>query len=75
MIKLKGFTLVEILTVVMIIAILFVVFVPRINFATTKAREAGIMNDFHEFQIALESVASQHNGFQGFGHTEVQMQP
>ena len=58
-----GFTLVEILTVVALISILFVIFIPRIDFATTRARETGVMSDFHSFQIAIEATAKLHSGF------------
>ena len=64
-----GFTLIEILTVVALIAILFVVFIPRIDFATTKARETGVMNDFRSYQLALQSVAKIHAGID-FGNDE-----
>ena len=58
----KGFTLVEILAVVALIAILFVVFIPRIDFATMKARETGVQSDFRSYQIAFEQVMKTRAG-------------
>lgn len=62
----KGFTLVEILTVVALIAILFVIFVPKIDFATTKTREVGVRSDFRSYEMAFQSVAMQKIGFTDF---------
>lgn len=59
----KGFTLVEIMTVVALIAILFVIFVPRLDFATNKVRESGLQSDFRSYQLAFEQVARQNSGF------------
>lgn len=59
----KGFTLVEVMTVVALIAILFVIFVPRIDFSTNKVREAGIQSDFRSYQLAFEQVARQNSGY------------
>lgn len=55
----KGFTLVEIMLVITIIAILFVVLVPRFGFATDKAKETGVQSDFRAFQTAAESVINE----------------
>lgn len=62
----KGFTLVEILTVVALIAILFVIFVPRLDFATNKVRESGLQSDFRSYQLAFEQVARQNSGMKSF---------
>lgn len=55
----KGFTLVEIMLVISIIAILFVVLIPRFGFATDKAKETGVKTDFRAFQTAAESVINE----------------
>lgn len=55
----KGFTLVEIMLVITIIAILFVVMVPRFGFATDKAKETGVKTDFRAFQTAAESAINE----------------
>jgi prepilin-type N-terminal cleavage/methylation domain-containing protein len=62
----KGFTLVEIMSVVALIAILFVILVPRLDFANNKVRESGLQSDFRSYQLALEQVARQHSGFDTF---------
>ena len=55
--KRKAFTLVEILIVICVISILFVVLVSRVDFATDKARQAGVQNDMHALQYAIHQVA------------------
>ena len=52
----KAFTLVEILVVIAIIGILFMFFVPRIDFAGNKARETGVKSDLRSFMLATEQV-------------------
>lgn len=66
--KKKAFTLVEVLVVVAIISILFVVLVSRVDFATDKAKIAGVNTDFRSFQVALDQVARENNGFNMFGY-------
>lgn len=58
----RGFTLVEILVVISIIAILFVTLLPQIDFAGDKARQTGIKTDFHTVQIAAESYMRESAG-------------
>ena len=53
----RGFTLVELLVVIVIIGILFVVLISRVDFATDKAKTTGVQTDFRSFQIALKQVA------------------
>ena len=60
--KKKGFTLVEILVVILIIGLLFVFLVPKIDSATDKARETGIKTDFRSYQTAFEAVAREQGG-------------
>ena len=43
--KKQGFTLVEILVVIVVIGLLFMFFVPRIDFVGDKARETGVKSD------------------------------
>ena len=58
----KGFTLVEILVVIVIIGLLFMFFVPRIDFASDKARETGVKSDFRAFMLASEQVMRENAG-------------
>ena len=57
-----GFTLVEILVVILIIGLLFVFLVPKIDSSTDKARETGIKTDMRSYQTAFEAVAREHGG-------------
>jgi type II secretion system protein G len=57
-----GFTLVEILVVILIIGLLFVFLVPKIDSSTDKARETGIKTDMRSYQTAFESVAREQGG-------------
>ena len=61
--KKKGFTLVELLVVIVVIGILFVAFISRIDFATDKARETGVKSDFRSYQTALEQVFREEAGY------------
>ena len=47
------------------IAILFVIFTPRVSNATKKAREAGVMQDFRQYQMAFEQVLKMRTGIVG----------
>ena len=67
MTKKKAFTLIELLIVIAIIGILFIVLVSKVDFATDKAKASGVQTDFRSFQVAFESVAKEHAGFNTFG--------
>lgn len=58
----KGFTLVEILVVIVIIGLLFAIFVPRIDFASNSARETGVKSDFRSFELAAEQLMRENAG-------------
>jgi len=66
----KGFTLVEILVVILIIGILFVAFLPKIDFAGDKARETAVKSDFRTFMIASEQLEKEQAGFKPGGLAE-----
>ena len=53
----KGFTLIELVIVILIIAILFVVLVPQLSAMVNKAKTAGVQEDFREFSTAAQAVA------------------
>lgn len=61
----KGFTLVEILVVILIIGLLFVFLVPKISSSTDKAREVGLKTDFHSFETAFEQLMKEKSGLGG----------
>lgn len=58
----KGFTLVEILVVIVIIGILFVLLLPRLDFANDKARQSGVKSDLRAFQTAAEGYLKETAG-------------
>ncbi len=58
----KGFSLVELLVVIVIIGLLFMVFVPRIDFASNNARETGVKSDFRSFSLAAEQLLRENAG-------------
>ena len=66
--KRRAFTLIELLIVIAIIGILFIVLVSKVDFATDKAKAAGVQTDFRSFQVALETVARENAGFNTFGY-------
>lgn len=59
----KAFTLVEVLVVIVIIGILFVVVVANVDFSTDSAREAGVQNTLHAYELACKSVGLEYSGF------------
>lgn len=58
----RGFSLVELLVVIVIIGLLFMVFVPRIDFASNNARETGVKSDFRSFSLAAEQLLRENAG-------------
>lgn len=62
----SGFTLVEILVVVVIVAILAAVLIPKIAGFTDKAKESGVITDFRSMQTSVQGVGILNTGFKGF---------
>ena len=59
----KAFTLVEVLTVIVILGILFIVLVANVDFAPDTAREAGAQSTLQAYQQACNTVAMERHGF------------
>ncbi|HMB69609.1 MAG TPA: prepilin-type N-terminal cleavage/methylation domain-containing protein [bacterium] len=58
----RGFTLIELMIVVVIIGVLVSIGLPQYNNMTSQARVAAVKNNMHTLQIAVEDFASRSNG-------------
>ncbi|PMQ01829.1 MAG: prepilin-type cleavage/methylation domain-containing protein [Dictyoglomus sp. NZ13-RE01] len=58
----KGFTLIELMVVIVIIAILAAVALPNFMGATEKARESAVRSAVKTIQTAIEMYATEHSG-------------
>ncbi len=58
----KGFTLIELMVVIVIIAILAAVALPNFMGATERARESAVRSAMKTIQTALEMYATEHSG-------------
>jgi len=59
----KGFTIIELLVVVAIIALLASVVLVSLGTVRTKAKDAKVSSEFHSIQLALESYNANHGGY------------
>ena len=57
----KGFTLVEILIVVVILGILAAIVIPQFTGASTEAKESSLMSDLQALRGQIELYKIQHN--------------
>src|SRR5690554_6061596 len=67
----RGFTLIEVLVVVAIIALLVAVLLPSLARARSSTRVAVCLSNLHQFGIALQMYESENRGYipRGGTHT------
>lgn len=68
-----GFTLVEVLIVVVILGVLAAIVVPQFVSAASESRDNAIRMDLHRMRIQMELYKEHHNGYPTLAGFVVQM--
>jgi type IV pilus assembly protein PilA len=58
----RGFTLIELMIVVVIIGVLVSIGLPQYNNMTNQAKVAAVKNNLHTVQVTVEDFATRNNG-------------
>ena len=69
--KRKGFTLIELMVVVVIIGILAAIAIPNFMRMQQRAKEGSVKNNMHTVQLAVEDFATLNSGAYAGGFTAV----
>jgi prepilin-type N-terminal cleavage/methylation domain-containing protein len=58
----KGFTLIELMIVVVVLGLLVMIAYPLFNSMTNRARVASVKSNMHTIQVSVEDFSSRNNG-------------
>lgn len=59
--RLKAFTLIELLVILAVLSTMFTIFISKVDFATYKAKDAGILTDFRSYNLAFDTLVREGN--------------
>ncbi len=65
--KHEGFTLIELMIVVLIIGVLAAIAIPNFLAMRNRAKEGAVKSNMHTFQLAAEDYATQNDGVYAIG--------